>query len=156
MPPNGPQHDVMFQIDGSPEAVRGLLVSLRQHLHAVGIEDDLCGSIELAVAEALNNIVEHAYAPSGQGPLWLGIQNHPERLTFQLRDQGAPLPGLELPAGQLPEASGPLDDLPEGGFGWFLIRDLTDSLDYQRMSGKNQLTLEFRRTPGPGAQVSFE
>jgi serine/threonine-protein kinase RsbW len=32
------------------------------------------------------------------------------------------------------------DDLPEGGFGWFLIRELTKDLQYVRHEDQNRLT----------------
>jgi serine/threonine-protein kinase RsbW len=43
----------------------------------------------------------------------------------------------------LPDASGPLHSLPEGGFGWFLIQNLANTLDYRRMAGENHLYLGF-------------
>ena len=32
-----------------------------------------------------------------------------------------------------------LHDLPEGGFGWGMIRDLTDDLSYRRDGARNEL-----------------
>jgi serine/threonine-protein kinase RsbW len=50
-----------------------------------------------------------------------------------------------MPEGKAPNGSpAPLDcdteELPEGGFGWFLIRDLAHELNYTRISGKNLLS----------------
>jgi serine/threonine-protein kinase RsbW len=49
-----------------------------------------------------------------------------------------------MPGGRLPEPRpAPLDvaleDLPEGGFGWNVIRDLTAGLAYRRVNGVNRL-----------------
>jgi serine/threonine-protein kinase RsbW len=42
-----------------------------------------------------------------------------------------------------------LCDLPEGGFGWLLIRKLTHSLKYCRTNSQNILTCELQRSPAP-------
>ena len=51
-----------------------------------------------------------------------------------------------MPAGAPPDrAPHDLDvsraDLPEGGFGWRMIRDLTEELLYRRQDGRNILEL---------------
>lgn len=51
------------------------------------------------------------------------------------------MPGGVLPLGASPAlvAAGNMGDLPEGGFGWFLIRDLTQNLSYVRDGATNRL-----------------
>ncbi|MDT8326803.1 MAG: ATP-binding protein [Roseovarius sp.] len=144
-------------LDGTPQeftltavaselAVRDTLLAIRNRLAVHGVSEDTCGSVELAMAEALNNVVEHAYCDDGPRDIRLSVEIKPDRLCFQIIDGGAPLPDLSLPAGALPDNSGPRDALPEGGFGWFLIRDLTERVSYERRNGMNHLTLEFLRT----------
>lgn len=144
--------DRAFQIDtyATPETVRAILADLRALFITIGLLEDQCGIVEIAVAEALNNIVEHAYAPVCAGPLRLRVWRNTDRLCIELRDNGAPMPGLLLPDAHLPDATGPLETLPEGGFGWFLIHDLSDSLHYSRIGTENQLTLEFALNPETG------
>ncbi|SFO34941.1 serine/threonine-protein kinase RsbW [Roseovarius lutimaris] len=156
--PRGEQlkRDIAVTVDGTPTdftltaraselAVRDTLLTVRSRLLAEGVSDETSGSVELAMAEALNNIVEHAYATGESRDIMLKVSIKPDRLCFLLCDGGAPLPGLCLPQGKLPDPSGPRDDLPEGGFGWFLIRDLAERVAYERRDGMNHLTLEFLR-----------
>ncbi len=54
------------------------------------------------------------------------------------------MPGGQPPAGHLPRVAAPppgggVGDLPEGGFGWSLIRTLTTDLSYSRQAGRNEL-----------------
>jgi len=58
-------------------------------------------------------------------------------------DQGNPLPDEKLPAGAQVDVSGPVNTLPEGGFGWFLIRTLSDRLEYRRVASENHLSIWF-------------
>jgi serine/threonine-protein kinase RsbW len=101
-------------------------------------QDDLRGTAEIVLAEVLNNIVEHAYADQG-GDITLRLVQQDGAVHCTVIDTGAPMPGLCLPEGRFQ----PLDDLadlPEGGFGWFLIRSLTQGLAYRRTQGVNRLS----------------
>lgn len=121
-------------------------------LDTLGLAADWRSTVELVLAETLNNIAEHAYAGQPPGPVTLTARMTSDRLFVILRDQGRPLPGRKLPDGVAPNTDVPCAYLPEGGFGWFLIRDLTSALHYRRTDQENRLQLEFNLTapPNPG------
>ncbi|MBY5986713.1 ATP-binding protein [Roseovarius atlanticus] len=125
--------------------VRDLVESLASHLDEAGIDRDLRGSIALAVSEALNNITEHAYADRAPGPVTMTVDLLPDRVDVTLIDSGRAIPGQDLPPAHLPDSAGPRSNLPEGGFGWFLIHSLCRDLTYTRTSGQNTLSLRFPR-----------
>lgn len=95
---------------------------------------------EIVLAEVLNNIVEHAYG-GDCGQIQISVTRKAGFLEICIIDAGRPMPGLKLPKGELvPLFDG--QDPPEGGFGWFLIRTLTQDLQYQRVRDQN--ILQFR------------
>lgn len=104
------------------------------------LEDDLRGTAEIVLAEVLNNIVEHAYADQA-GDITLRLVRHDGEVHCTVSDTGAPMPGLCLPEGRFQPLKD-LADLPEGGFGWFLIRSLTEGLAYQQSKGRNRLSFQ--------------
>jgi serine/threonine-protein kinase RsbW len=127
-------------IASTPLAVRDGLRAVLMLPAMSRLSNDARGRVELVLAEALNNIVEHAYdRENGQIELRChGAQTH---LFCEIIDSGAQMPDEQLPAG----LSQPLDeneDLPEGGFGWFLIRSLTEDLVYRRVNARNHLTFK--------------
>ncbi len=96
---------------------------------------------ELVLAEVLNNIVEHALAGQPDGRIDIDISAAaPSGLTCCIRDNGRAMPGGVLPSGDLPDICVDLRDMPEGGFGWHLIRSLTSDLTYRRSAGGNALS----------------
>lgn len=99
---------------------------------------DSLGTTELVLAEVLNNVVEHAYS-AFPGVIEVEVQRAPDRLNFHISDMGLPMPGAEPPPGRLPDLTS-FEDLPEGGFGWFLIRRLAQDLRYSRADGGNRLS----------------
>ncbi len=137
------QHGFSISTLGTELSVRSVLSRLRGELGESGFDADLCSTVEIALAEALNNIVEHAYASDGPGPIDIVAQFENGGLRITLCDRGRALPNLELPTGTLPDARVALGDLPEGGFGWHLLHSLTESLSYNRVDGENRLILVF-------------
>jgi len=123
-----------------PATVAAVRDGLAQVLSSPGLaelaEEDR-GTAELLLAEALNNVVEHAYA-RWPGDIRLTLARQGTGLAVCICDQGLPMPGATPPKGELPSI-GALADLPEGGFGWFLIRSLAQELTYHRHADRNEL-----------------
>lgn len=93
----------------------------------------------IVLGEVLNNIVEHAYLESGEGMIDLRAEITSPGVIIELCDKGLEMPGANLPEGALPELGVEVGDLPEGGFGWFMIRSLTRDLEYVRIGDTNRL-----------------
>ncbi|MFN7223827.1 MAG: ATP-binding protein [Paracoccaceae bacterium] len=125
-------------IPSDPLAVREALRALFDRLTLGQMHDDARDTAQIVLAEALNNIVEHAYAKS-PGEIEVTIDLSPLGLICRIMDAGLPMPGGALPDGTLAPISA-IDDLPEGGFGWHLIRTLSEDLHYRREGELNLLT----------------
>ena len=93
---------------------------------------------QIVLAEVLNNIVEHSYAQS-EGEIDLTVIVSDAGLRCTVLDRGLPMPQEKLPDAHNPMEDDPID-LPEGGFGWFLIRTLSKELGYLREGGCNRLS----------------
>jgi serine/threonine-protein kinase RsbW len=103
------------------------------------ITADEAGTLELALAEVLNNVVEHAYANTVPGLVEVEVHHTPAALVCRVEDRGQPMPGLMLPAGIMQPVAGKVEDMAEGGWGWAMIRALTADLRYRRMGEQNRL-----------------
>ena len=131
--------DISLVFNATEDAVRCALGSVRESLRALSIEELTIGTVEIVLAEVSNNIVEHAYKNSTKGTVDLKCQRVEGLLFFEIRDNGTPLPHNEIPHKKQHDLDSDLHLLPEGGFGWGLIRDMTLSLAYQRVDGQNIL-----------------
>lgn len=149
-PTRQPMLHRIFRAD--PLTVREALVSLRQRFDG-SAGDEAIGRLELALAEVLNNICEHG-APDGMSPpcgqahapmIHLCVARHVGGIACAITDDGRPLPPDCLGPRTLPWSGGPpatseaMLRLPEGGYGWYLIQDLTTSLSYFREGRRNFL-----------------
>lgn len=112
-------------------------------LRTLGVPGSRVDEVQIALTEAVNNVVEHAYAGAVPGEVMIQAKLLSERLWISITDAGAPYPAGALPVGQPADIEVPTEDLPEGGFGWFLIRELASQVQYERTNGNNNLSLCF-------------
>lgn len=125
---------------------RTALQAVCDGLRRAGLSEDDLSSAELILAEVLNNIVEHAYA-SGDGIVDLCIELRGNGLLCLIRDHGNAMPNGRPPCPPLPRINPP-SQLPEGGFGWHIIRALTTQLHYRQEKGWNVLSFTMPLTGG--------
>ena len=133
--------EVRMTFPSDPLAVRSALSGVLQGLSYLALSPDLRGTLELVLAEALNNVVEHAHGGRGDGAIEVRVAHEAAGgvpvLVCELIDDGAPMPGDGLP--MPPDLGAEIADLPEGGFGWMLIRELARDVDYARCGERNRL-----------------
>ncbi|MFT3687661.1 ATP-binding protein [Paenirhodobacter sp.] len=142
---------IQHSFEAHPQAVR---LALKQTLERLvsKLSPEEAGALELVLAEVCNNIVEHGYANHASGTIALSIYPEGESLLCTVGDRGNALPRRCLDA---PDRARPCpEELPEGGFGWFLIRDLVQDLHYCRDGNRNLLVFRLPLRQGPTAQVS--
>ena len=130
------------RFESGPTAVRTALSEIMAGLSTLKLGQEELGTVEIVLAEALNNIVEHAY-PEGSpaGSVDVDCMHQANGLHFTVTDEGLPMPGGQLPLGLQADIDVDMMDLPEGGFGWFLIKDLAKDVVYKRNGDRNVLDL---------------
>ena len=104
----------------------------------IGLDMSLTMSLNLAIEEAVVNVMEYAYPEGEQGNVDIEVSADDKWLTFIISDNGIPFdPTTQEDADTTLSA----EERPIGGLGIFLVRQLMDSINYQRKDGKNILTL---------------
>ena len=131
------------KFDATSLAARDGIAEVMRWLHAMGLPPVAAGNVEIAFTEAVNNIVEHAYDGCTRHKIAVRARLSRTELELRLVDNGRPLPGGHVPRRPDLDLDRPRDALPEGGFGWTMIQQLTGHIRYQRRSGRNVLTLSF-------------
>lgn len=95
--------------------------------------------IELAVDEAVTNIIEHAY---GNGEANKGIDivvaADGTQLKVTIVDEGPQFDPLKMTD---PDPTTSLEDRKIGGWGVFFIKKVMDSVDYQYAANRNHLIM---------------
>jgi len=134
------------QFEAEPAQITSGLSNLISDLRSVITDKDALGTIEIVLAEALNNITEHAYSDRGYGDIKAKLAVKPNHLCVDIVDHGKPMPDLQLPLKKAANLNVETVDLPEGGFGWFMIHELTQDLSYAREANQNRLSFRIPLT----------
>lgn len=132
-------------------SVRDVLIRVAADLADFGVGPLAAGSVELVLAEVLNNVVEHAFSGRDGGRIEVTLAPRPSHIVCIVRDNGRPMPHDRLPSGTAPAPGDRIEDLPEGGFGWFLIHNLACDLAYARDDRGNLLRFCVPTGDAPGS-----
>lgn len=134
---------IQYSISSSFENVADLAERVSEVCgYRTGQPADATDMLRLCLAEALNNIVEHAYSGATGKPIFADIGFSEVGYEVLLIDEGKPMPDGVAPEGTCEFDFDDIENLPEGGFGWMLIRTEMDNVEYERRDGCNVLKLE--------------
>jgi serine/threonine-protein kinase RsbW len=124
------------------ESIDDARVWVTERVRGAGLGDDPVSEIELALTEALANVIEHSYDGDPSKEIVVGVAIDGEALSVQVRDWGRAFD----PGGY---AARDLDDPGEGGYGVFLMEQLMDDVTREpQPDGGTLLTLVKRRKEG--------
>jgi len=101
-----------------------------------GCSPKMRNSIGIVIDEVFSNIAHYAYHP-GSGEVIVRVTIG-EDLTIQIEDSGIAFDPL---AKEDPDISMPPQEREAGGLGIFMVKNIMDSVEYQRADDKNILTL---------------
>lgn len=96
-------------------------------------------NIELCVVEAINNIIEHGYKSLPGNIVNVTISVNSNKLIIIISDNG--ITNINKPKKELDYNPNDIPNLPERGFGMYLINRIMDSMEYESVSNTNYLTL---------------
>lgn len=117
---------------------------VEQAARLAGLDDQATYAIQLAVEEACDNIIEHAYGPDIEGDIECTFEIVTEGLVVTLHDHGRSFDPLRVSP---PDLTSALAQRDVGGLGLHFIRQLTDDFRFAFDPVKgNSLRLLKRRT----------
>lgn len=91
-------------------------------------------NLQLAVSEALTNVMKHAYPADSPGNVTLDLTREGNSAVITVSDTGIAFDPSAIP---LPD----LDDPQGHGLGIFFLRELMDSVEYSRKADTNTLVI---------------
>lgn len=132
--------DLQLVLNADPVTVTHTVSQVSEWLCGQGVDASTAEELELVMAEALNNVVEHAYGFRNSGEIRLSVVITDQHIVVNIIDKGARFDGPPAPFDH-DLANVSMFDLPEGGFGWNLIHTLTDAVDFDHLQNENRLKL---------------
>ena len=131
--------DETLELENDVRQVTALNDFVKRISGQLNIAPSVVKSIRLAVEEAVVNVMDYAYPANVVGKINIRALSDGETLEFVISDSGVafdPTEALEA------DTSLSANDRPIGGLGILLVRELMDSINYERINGRNVLTLK--------------
>lgn len=134
--------DTHYSFFSDAKFVHLVLQRVVDDLTAFKLSEDLLASAEILMAEVINNIIEHAYQSESNQPIEMSLLCTDTTLKFVFLDFGHAMP-FGMPPSETPSnLTHNTEQLPEGGFGWPIIRKLSKNIQYSRRGKVNALAVE--------------
>ena len=105
---------------------------------AVNFDPATTMQMNLAIEEAVVNVMNYAYPTGTKGDINIEAQANDVRLKFVITDTGMP---FDPTAMKEVDTSLSIEERSIGGLGIHLVRQIMDSINYERINGTNVLTL---------------
>ena len=110
--------------------------TLAEWIETIGLPQELNMPINLALEEAVSNVMLYAY-PGKSGQVLVECDKS-DKLVFTITDSGVPFDPTQQ---EDPDVTQSAEERPIGGLGIFLVRQIMDDVRYERKDDKNILTL---------------
>jgi anti-sigma regulatory factor (Ser/Thr protein kinase) len=102
------------------------------------LDPALLPRVDLALEEALANVIMYAYPEGSKGEVTLITKAENDMILFEMSDSGVPFNPLQQKEADLDV---PLKERQIGGLGIHLIKEIMDEVEYARVQGKNVLRM---------------
>jgi len=106
-----------------------------------GLADDDANAIHIVLDEVLSNSIRHGLGGAESHAIAVMLDLSDGEITIEVEDDGVAYDPTQAPA---PVLAGTLEERTEGGLGMTFVRGLTNSIEYQRIDGRNRLVLRRR------------
>ena len=102
------------------------------------MEMSLIMSLNLALEEAVVNVMNYAYAPGTKGDVCIETTANGTHIEFIISDSGIPFDPTKK---EEVDTTLSAEERPIGGLGIHLVREIMDDVSYEYKDNKNILTL---------------
>ena len=128
-------NQLKIQIPSLIENIRVVESFIDNSKEKFNIEDDIYGNIMVAVTESVNNAIRHGNKFDKDKNVQLSLFVDDDRLRFEIEDEGS---GFDY--NSLSDPTAPENIENPGGRGIFLMRNLSDEVEFYNDGRKVQLT----------------
>ena len=111
---------------------------LEEATQDMGIDPSVTTQLNLALEEAVANVISYAYPEGTDGTVDIDAKREGNSISFIISDSGT---AFDPTARETVDISAGVDERPVGGLGIHLIREIMDTVSYERRDGKNILTI---------------
>ena len=115
-----------------------LAIFIEELSEELALAPELTFNLNLVLEEAVSNVILYAYGEEKQKEITLLANMSDNNLIFVLTDSGQEFDPTKVPDADVTLSA---EEREIGGLGIFLIRQIMNTIEYQRIDGKNVLIM---------------
>ena len=115
----------------------GITAWCQQH----SLSEETVYEVSLIVDEVVSNIIRHGFSDDKEHTIKFGLSLENDDLVMKVEDEGLHFNPLLIPP---PDISRPMQERQPGGLGIYIVKKLTQDIQYRREGGTNFLVLKKR------------
>ncbi len=142
LPASGALPSLALSLSNDKAALEPARLAVLDFVAGHGLSARAVYRLELVLEETLMNLISHAFPAGGEHAIELTLRLEPEVLTLRFEDDGVAFDPLQAPPPARPRS---LSEAQPGGLGLMLTRKTASGCRYERVDGRNRLTLELAR-----------
>ena len=135
--------DHQISIEGQLDQVEKVCRLVGESATSAGFNEKDSYACQLAVSEAIENIILHGYQSANGEKITVNIEVQSGDLAIEIVDQAPPF----NPSVPVENQSPSPEDPPVGGLGLVIMHKVMDEVEYKRERGKNLLRMRKRKKP---------
>lgn len=128
-----------IRITNNLEEISHLYEFIEELGEILDLSSETTMNINLALEEAVANIIMYAYPEGEEHEILLKVTSSPQQLIFLLTDRGQVFDPTQVPDAEI---NLPIEERGIGGLGIFLIRSIMNEISYQRLGDENLLIMK--------------
>ena len=118
--------------------IAGVAAKIDAFCEARALSPDFAYAVNLSIDEILTNTISYGYDDEEAHLIEIVVHMEADSLVVVIRDDSAP---FDLSAESQADVESELEDREIGGLGIFLVHQMMDKVEYERVDGGNVVTL---------------
>lgn len=143
--------DLRLELVSNPLYLCGARELVGSVAHRLGMDEESCAHIKLAVDEAVCNVIRHGYGKRADGPIWISLwpmgNNGRPGLRIVIEDEARQVEPAAIKGREL-------DDIRPGGLGVHIIFQVMDEVQYEKRPGTGMRLTMVKRAKADAADTT--
>ena len=123
----------------------GVAAKVDAFCEANEVSPDVAYPVNLSLDEILTNTISYGYDDGETHRIEITVRLEAEALVVVIVDDSS---AFDVTAAPEPDIEASLDERQVGGLGLFLVHQMMDNVEYERVDGRNVVTLTKRSADG--------
>ncbi|MDR1361827.1 MAG: ATP-binding protein [Holosporaceae bacterium] len=130
---------MQFDIKNNINEISRICDEVQKFCNENDVSEEKYHDVALILDEMITNIINYAYPDGGEHNFTMKIEKNDDWINISLIDNGIAFDPLSL---ENPDTESSIEERQIGGLGIFIVKQLSEVVEYSRIDDKNKLDIK--------------